>query len=157
MDRLLTSTKIGILAAILIHPVPPSHALLCRQCTSLVSWDDCERATRDNLCTAQGVSASHLGWLHDNPSLQVGNHSRFACFKYVARVNRRNDKGLTTVYSRGCTFAINDFCGGWKPSVAVKACDVCSDREMCNGSGTRSFSFARWIWMLPLLGVTFHR
>ncbi|EAT32668.1 AAEL015114-PA [Aedes aegypti] len=132
MDLLVTSTGIVILLTIVIHPVP-SSALLCRQCFSLIGWEDCERAARDNLCTAQGVSSSHQGWLHDNPSLLVGNHSRFSCFKYVALVNRHNDKGLVKAYGRGCTFAINDFCEGWKPSVAVKSCNVCSDRDMCNG------------------------
>uniref|UniRef100_A0A8D8GRE3 (northern house mosquito) hypothetical protein n=1 Tax=Culex pipiens TaxID=7175 RepID=A0A8D8GRE3_CULPI len=114
------------------------HGLLCRQCFSLVSWDDCERVARDNLCTTVGVNTSNLNLLHENPTLALGNLSEFRCYKYQARINRHNDRGLVTGYGRGCTFAVGDFCSGWKPAVAVKQCDVCDDRDLCNRGGGRA-------------------
>ncbi|XP_039443855.1 uncharacterized protein LOC120423937 isoform X1 [Culex pipiens pallens] len=115
-----------------------AQGLLCRQCFSLVSWDDCERVARDNLCTTVGVNTSNLNLLHENPTLALGNLSEFRCYKYQARINRHNDRGLVTGYGRGCTFAVGDFCSGWKPAVAVKQCDVCDDRDLCNRGGGRA-------------------
>lgn len=117
---------------------PAAQGLLCRQCFSLVSWDDCERVARDNLCTTVGVNTSNLNLLHENPTLALGNLSEFRCYKYQARINRHNDRGLVTGYGRGCTFAVGDFCSGWKPAVAVKQCDVCDDRDLCNRGGGRA-------------------
>lgn len=131
------ATWIHFATAVLVLLDSVAHGLLCRQCFSLDGWDECDRVARDNLCTTVGVNTSHLNLLHENPTLALGNLSEFRCYKYQARINRHNDRGLVTGYGRGCTFAAGDFCSGWKPAVAVKQCDVCDDRDLCNRGGGR--------------------
>lgn len=130
-----------------------AQGLLCRQCFSLSGWDECERTARDNLCTTVGVNTAHLNLLHENPTLALGNHSQFRCFKYQARLSRHNDKGLVDVYGRGCTFVRADFCSGWKPSVAVKQCDLCDDRNLCN-AGLASWPSTIAVVCLTVISLT---
>ncbi|XP_055539305.1 uncharacterized protein LOC129726517 [Wyeomyia smithii] len=144
-----------LVIALLVSLGESASGLLCRQCFSLYGWDECEETARDIRCTTQGVTSSHLNLLHQNPSLAVGNHSEFSCFKYQARINRYNDRGLVTGYGRGCTFAVTDFCTGWKQAVAIKQCDVCSDRDLCN-SGRLSVGSVYLLVIISLMIVGKH-
>lgn len=115
-----------LMLVLLAALVGNGSALVCQNCLSSTSFDECEKMGSVVQCNTTIVNANHANFFPDNPTLVQGNETEFKCYRM--QVNRLFPNGTATTlhsYARGCTFNTTNFCAGWVSSLNVTSCGTC--------------------------------
>lgn len=127
----------------------------CSLCTTLVSWEVCDKGSDYWECSDDVVLRGHGFIANLNPTLPLDKTTDVAgsyqCFSLEVLFGAGK---LLHGFARGCTFAAVDFCSGWVDGTEVISCQTCrsEDPNSCNGAvGSVNGEF--WVHLVGILIV----